>query len=65
MSCSQCGTDIITCPRCRTKHCFHHYCPETEEDGKTKRYNQPPKTVWNEEMNQRIIKDLDKVFRKH
>lgn len=56
--CSQCNTDIITCHRCRKKHCYHHYCPE--QDG----YNIPPKEVWNEEKNKEHIRKLDEVFRK-
>jgi hypothetical protein len=64
MNCSQCGTEVVTCTRCRKKHCYHHYCPETESDGKTKNYNQPPKEIWSEEHNQKEISKTDEAWNK-
>ena len=59
-TCSQCGTEIITCARCMTKHCYHHFCPETIDSKK--QYTQPPKEIWNEEKNQREISKVDEAF---
>jgi len=58
--CSQCNTDIITCFRCREKHCYHHYCPESE--GSKKEYNIPPSEIWSEEVNQEKLKKTDEAF---
>jgi len=62
--CEQCKTEIAICPRCRTLHCYQHYCPETEPDGQTKSYTIPPKIVWSELVNRQRIEELDKVFKR-
>jgi len=58
MKCEQCFTDIVTCFRCRKKHCYHHYCPE--QDG----FNIVPPSIWSETVNQEKIRKTEEAFKK-